>query len=343
MVAPAPRRPGPSPCPRCGRTAPPGSGAFCPWCGRYLAALEWVATTPGGQASSPPQRRDRYTGPPRYRAVPRWGLPVGPWRAPAASDDEPLLPVHRARALAAQLVPVLWVTVVMSLVAAVAESWRYGLLLLSRTDALSADAVGWSDALVWFGGWSSVVAAVAAGVLTISWSLWAHRAAADRAGARAWRSRRRIVAGWVVPGWNLVAPGSLLAETEHAALELPPGRRPSPSRELLVWWALWAACVLLAVVALLWRLRTGTQALADGVVLHLWADVLAAVTAWRTVRVVRLLTALLEPRAQGPRELLVSRQAANPDAVRAERAEPAPAGPPAAPTAAPDPAEPSRG
>ncbi|WP_224392730.1 DUF4328 domain-containing protein [Pseudonocardia sp. ICBG1293] len=333
MSAPAPGRPGP-PCPRCGRTAPPGGGAFCPWCGRYLAALDWVATTPGGPAPEPATRRRRYAGPPRYRSVPRWGLPVGPWRIAPVPGAGPLRPVDRARALAAQLVPVLWVVVVVSGVAAVAEVWRYVLLLFSRSDALSPAAVGVSDALVWFGGWSSVVATIAAGVLTVSWSLWTYRAAADRAGNRPWRSRRWVVAGWVVPGWNLVAPGSLLAETEHAALELPPDRRPSPSRELLVWWVLWAACVVLGAVVLVWRFRTGTQALADGVVLHAWADVLAAVTAWRTIRVVRLLTALLTERAQGPRQLLVSTTAAD-----AGRAVPVvPSAPQAAPTAVPAPA-----
>ncbi|WP_226368092.1 DUF4328 domain-containing protein [Pseudonocardia sp. ICBG162] len=334
MSAPASRRPGP-PCPRCGRTAPPGGGAFCPWCGRYLAALDWVATTPGGPAAEPTARRDGYAGPPRYRAVPRWGLPVGPWRITPVPGEGPLRPVDRARALAAQLVPVLWVVVVVSGVAAVAEVWRYVLLLFSRSDALSPEAVGVSDALVWFGGWSSVVATIAAGVLMISWSLWTYRAAADRAGTRAWRSRRWVVAGWVVPGWNLVAPGSLLAETEHAALDLPPERRPSPSRELLVWWALWGACVVLGAVVLVWRFRTGTQALADGVVLHAWADVLAAVTAWRTIRVVRLLTALLGTRAQGPRQLLVSATAGT---AVAEPAVPVgAAAPQAAPTAAPVP------
>ncbi|GAA4981012.1 hypothetical protein GCM10025792_28960 [Pseudonocardia tropica] len=334
MSVPASRRPGP-PCPRCGRTAPPGGGAFCPWCGRYLAALDWVATTPGGPAAEPTARRDRYTGPPRYRAVPRWGLPVGPWRIVPVPGEGPLRPVDRARALAAQLVPVLWVVVVVSGVAAVAEVWRYVLLLFSRSDALSPEAVGVSDALVWFGGWSSVVATIAAGVLTLSWSLWTYRAAADRAGTRAWRSRRWVVAGWVVPGWNLVAPGSLLAETEHAALDLPPERRPSPSRELLIWWALWMACVVLGAVVLVWRFRTGTQALADGVVLHAWADVLAAVTAWRTIRVVRLLTALLATRAQGPRQVLVSATAGT---AGAEPAVPVgAAAPQAAPTAAPVP------
>ncbi|GAA1392420.1 hypothetical protein GCM10009613_37050 [Pseudonocardia kongjuensis] len=308
--------PAPPPCPRCGRQAGPGSGAFCPWCGRYLSALDWVATPPDPAAlpdSLRPRPPDaapgRYTGPPRYRSVPRWGLPVGPWRMPAVSfDGDPAGPstaLDRVRWLAGQLVPVLWVVVVMSLVAAAAEVWRYALLLESRSDALSPVAVAWSDAMVWFGGWSSVAAVIAAGLLTISWSLWSYRAAADRAGTRPWRSRRRIIAGWLVPGWNLAAPGSLLAETEHAALGLPADRRPAPSREILVWWVLWAACVLLAGLALVGRFRTGTQALADGVVVHAWADAVAAVAAYRTIRVVRWITGLLEPEPRGPRELLV--------------------------------------
>lgn len=312
MAEPHHRSAAPPPCPRCGRQAPPGSGAFCPWCGRYLAALEWVAAPPGADAlpaelrpRPAPVPEQRYGGPPRYRSVPRWGLPVGPWRSPADPGDEPLPPLDRARWLAAQLVPVLWVTVAVNAIAAAAEVWRYVLLLASRSDALSPVAIGWSDALVWFGGWSSVAAVIAAGVLTISWSIWAYRAAAERSGTRPWRSRRRILAGWLVPGWNLAAPGSLLAETEHAALELPPGRRPTPSRVLLVWWGLWIASVLLATLALVWRFRSGTQALADGVVLHAWADVFAAVAAYRTIHLVRWVTALLEPDPQGPRELLV--------------------------------------
>lgn len=300
------------PCPRCGRQAPAGAGPFCPWCGRYLAALEWVASPPDpGTLPAPvrppaaPPRARRYTGPPRYRTAPRWGLPVGPWRPPPGPDDVAVPALERARALAGQLVPVLWVTLGACALAAVAEVWRYGLLLASRSDALSASAVGWSDALVRFGGWASVAATLAAGVLLVQWSLWASRAAADRAGTRPARSRRTVLLGWLVPGWNLAAPGSLLAETEHAALELPPDRAPRPSRELLVWWALWVLSVLLAAVTLLWRLRSGTQALADGVVLHAWLDALAAVTAWRTVRVVRRIGALLEPSPQGRRELLV--------------------------------------
>ena len=333
------------PCPRCGRQAPSGIGPFCPWCGRYLAALEWVASPPDPgtvpesvRAPSAPPRARRYPGPPRYRTPPRWGLPVGPWRYPPGPQDGPVPVLERVRGLSAQLVPVLWVTLGACALAAVAEVWRYGLLLASRADALSASAVGWSDALVWFGGWASVAATLASGVLLVQWSLWASRAAADRAGTRPARSRRTVVLGWLVPGWNLVAPGSLLAETEHAALELPAGRTPRPSRELLVWWALWGVCVALAAVTLLWRLRSGTQALADGVVLHAWLDVLAAVTAWRTVRVVRRISGLLEPSPQGRRELLVRPSQATGPARAGSRPAAAPVTDPpgASPTAGPD-------
>ncbi|GEC27829.1 MULTISPECIES: DUF4328 domain-containing protein [Pseudonocardia] len=283
---------------------------------------------------------DRYAGPPRYRSVPRWGLPVGPWRMPPGPDDGPAAPVDRVRWLAGQLVPVLWVVVVMSLIAAAAETWRYTLLLQSRSDALSPVAVAWSDAMVWFGGWSSVAAVIAAGVLTISWSRWSYQAAAERAGTRPWRSRRSIVAGWLVPGWNLAAPGSLLAETEHTALGLPADRRPSPSRELMVWWVMWVACVLLAALALIGRFRTGTQALADGVVVHAWADVGAAVAAYRTIRVVRWITGLLEPEPRGPRELLVRAGPAGepPTSPAPDRPEPQPQLDRAEPDPAPDPA-----
>jgi hypothetical protein len=131
------------------------------------------------------------------------------------------------------------------------------------------------------------------------------RAAAERSGTSPSRSSRMLVAGWLVPGLNLAVPGAVLAEIEHAALGLPADRRPRPSAELLVWWALWGASVVLAAVTALWSLRSGTQALADGVVLHAWVDVLAVATALLTRRVVIRLTWLLEPSTGNHRELLV--------------------------------------
>lgn len=312
-----PPRPGaravpPLSCPRCGRPARPGSGPFCSHCGRYLASLEWVALPPAPEtlpeAARPrpvPAPPARYAGPPRYREVPRWGLPPGPWRSPDPAGP-PRTALQMARAKASQLLPLLLFTAAVAAIGAAGEVWRYVLLLFSRTEALSATAVGWSDALVRLGGWGSVACVLACGYLMIGWTLHAVRAAAERSGTRPSRSSRMLVAGWLVPGLNLAVPGAVLAEIEHAALGLPPERRPRPSKELLLWWVLWGAGVVLAVLTALWALRSGTQALADGVVLHAWLDALAVATALLTRRVVGRLTGLLEPSTGGRRELLVT-------------------------------------
>ena len=302
-------------CPRCGSPARPGSGPFCSYCGRYLAALEWVALPPDPEllpevARPHPAAPEpaRYAGPPRYREIPRWGLPPGPWR-PGSADGPPPSALDQARASATQLLPVLLVTAAVAAVGAGGEVWRYVLLLFSRTEALSPTAVAWSDSLVWFGGWASVAGVAAGGWLLIGWTRHAVRAAAERSGTRPSRPVRMLVAGWLVPGMNLAVPGAVLSEIEHSALGLPPDRRPRPSVELRIWWALWNVGVVLAVVTALWSLRTGTQALADGVVLHAWLDALAVVTALLTRRVVARLTGLLEPSTGGRRELLVTTRA----------------------------------
>jgi hypothetical protein len=56
---------------------------------------------------------------------------------------------------------------------------------------------------------------------------------------------------------------------------------------------------------LLWSLRDGVQARADGVVLHAVLDLLAAVTAGVTARLVLQLTRLLSPAAPARREVLL--------------------------------------
>jgi Domain of unknown function (DUF4328) len=293
------------PCPRCGRQAPAGGGPFCPFCGRYLAALRWVAEPPpGATPARPAPVRARYTGPPRYRMLPRWGFPLGPWkpqeREPARPD-----PLLSARSLVGSLVPLLWATAAVALLAAGAEVWRYVLLLASRDGALQAEAVAASDALVASAGTVAPILTLVVGMLMVLWTVRASQAAADRAHVRPSRSTRMIVLGWLVPGLNLSVPGSVLAEVEHSTLGLPADRRPRPSRLLLVWWGLWAASVVLTAVVLLWSLRDGVQARADGVVLHAVLDLLAAVTAGVTARLVLHLTRLLAPAAPHRRELLL--------------------------------------
>lgn len=294
-------------CPHCGNPPAAGGGPFCSHCGARLPTLHWVAEPPPSATSQePPRPSVRYAGPPRYAAPPRWGFPALPWRP--ATPDVPARPGPEARvaSLAATLVPLLWATAAVALVGAGAETWRYALLLASRAGALSARVVGASDALVGSAGVIAPTLALLAGILLVLWTLRAARAASDAAGTRFARSPRSIVLGWVVPGANLSVPGSVLAEIEHAALRRPAAQRPRPSRLLLTWWVLWAAGVMFGAVVLLWTLRDGVQARADGVVLHALLDLLAAATAAVTARLVSRLTRLIGPVRARPRELVVA-------------------------------------
>jgi hypothetical protein len=294
------------PCPRCGYPAAPGA-TFCPHCGRYLATLQWVAEPPPSTVR--PRRIPvpfRYTGPPRYRDRPRGGFAPGPWRPALEGPGQVPAPERQARSLAAVVVPLLWALAVVAVLAAGAEVWRYVLLLASRERALSADAVAASDALVFASGVGALLLGLVAGGFLVAWTLRASAAASARSGSRPSRAPRDVVLGWVVPGLNLAVPGAVLSEIEHGALDRPPRQRPVPSRLLRVWWGLWAAGVLLSVVALAWSLRTGVQARADGVVLHAVLDLLAAATAGATAVVVGRLTALLGPVRAPKRQVLLA-------------------------------------
>ncbi|WP_219416633.1 DUF4328 domain-containing protein [Pseudonocardia nigra] len=305
-AAPENARLGP-PCPRCGRRAPVADGPFCPYCGRYLAALRWVAEPPGSTAAVLARRRTRavYTGPPRYPFQPRWGFAPQRWEPPTGPEPAPSDPLQSARALLGTVVPLLWATSAVALLAAGAEVWRYVLLLASRDGALSASAVAASDALVASAGTVAPILTVIAGGLVVLWSVRAAEAAADRAGVRPSRSTRHILLGWLVPGLNLAVPGSVLAEIEHTATGLPASLRPRPSRLLFAWWVLWSGGVVLSAVVLLWSLRQGVQARADGVVLHAVLDLLAAVTAGVTAVLIVRLTRLLGPARPQRREILL--------------------------------------
>lgn len=259
---------------------------------------------PGVTPPRPAPVRTRYTGPPRYRLLPGWGLPLGPWKPPDPEQARPD-PLLGARSLVGSLVPLLWATAAVALLASGAEVWRYILLLASRDGALQAEAVAASDALVASAGTVAPILSLVVGVLMVLWTMRAAQAAADRAQVRQSRSTRMVVLGWLVPGLNLSIPGSVLAEIEHSAIGLPADRRPSPSRLLLVWWGLWVASVVLTVFVLLWSLRDGVQVRADGVLFHAVLDLLAAVTAGVTARLVLRLTRLLAPAAPRRREVLL--------------------------------------
>lgn len=285
-------------CPRCQRPVPSGYGpaAVCVYCGHSLSTVEWVARPPGGYGEAArPRRRVGYTGPPAYPFPPRWGFPLLMWRRPRSFVPAPVSAAQRARALAGTAVPLLWLAAAICALAAAAEVWRYALLLDSRFDALPAGPLRLSDALVVTGGVVAALACGLAGLIVLMWVVRAYAAAGDLAGVRPSRSVAVVLAGWLVPGPNLVVPGATLAEIEHAVLRRPVDRRPAPSGLLRAWWAAWVVGVLLAWVTLWWSLRDSTQAQADGVLLHAAVDVVAAVVAVLTALVIRSLARLLQP------------------------------------------------
>lgn len=294
---------------------------MCVHCGQFLPTVEWVAWPPGGYPPRGQRARQRYTGPPTYPVAPRWGFPLVTWRQPTSFEPVPVSDWHRARSLAGTARPLLWLAAGTCLLTAAAELWRYLLLLDSRGDALPAGQLRTSDALVVTGGVVSVLACALAGLVVLMWVLRAYLAAAAVAGVRPSRPTRDLLLGWLVPGLNLFVPGCALAEIEHALLGRPTTARPSPSLLLRCWWAAWVGSVLLTGFALVWALRDGTQALADGVLLHAAADVLAAVVAGLTAVVLRRLTALLQPITPGRlRRMVVVRVSAG-DGQRDEPAD----------------------
>lgn len=263
--------------------------------------VEWVATPPGGlRPRRRPQPRRRYTGPPSYPAVPRWGFPLLSWRWPLALPARPRVdPAQRVEVLGATVASMLWITASVAAGAAAAEAWRYVLLIRSRGEALPKTTLAISDALVATTGVLTWLLALVSAITVVLWALRARTAAAERIGVLNQRPDWQVIVGVLVPGLNLFVPGSALAELEHATLvgeqAREHGTRPTPSKLVLVWWAAWAASVLLGTLTFLWGFRDGVQAMADGVGLHVWNDVSVVVLAVVTVRVVNYLTALLAP------------------------------------------------
>jgi hypothetical protein len=202
---------------------------------------------------------------------------------------------EQMRTLAAVAIPLLGLTAMLALVTAAAEAWRYALLLASRSDAVPAGPLHASDVLVVTGGVVSLLSAVLAGAVTLGWLVQAHAAAARAAAVTPARPGWQLVVGALVPGLNLVVPGAALAELEHTTLGQHPDHRPRPSRLVIGWWVSWVIGLILAGAAVLWSLRSGVQARADGVLLHVVTDLMAGAVAITTIVVVRRLTRLLSP------------------------------------------------
>lgn len=281
-------------------------------CGRVLTGVRWVALPPDAMRPREPRRRRLpYAGPPRYATTPRWSLRT--WMPAPDPDPEGALPAPPPRApddglrrAAGLLVRLAATTAGLAGVGALAEAWRYGLLVASRSDALSPGPLALSDALVTLVGLLAPVAALATGAVFLWWLHLGRGIAASISGTRPARRTWAVVLGSVLPGPNLTVPGSALSEVEHAASGLPAGARPRPSRPVLRWWLAWDVSVLLGVAAVLRGLGGSTQAMADAVFLHALADVAAAVAALATIRVVTHLTELLAPELRpGGRETVL--------------------------------------
>jgi hypothetical protein len=205
-------------------------------------------------------------------------------------------PLDQLRMLSRNLTATLWVTTAALGVAAGGEGWRYALLVLSRDGALPRTVVAFSDALVVTAGVVSGLAALASLALGVLWVLRARDVAAAVSGQRPARPVRDVLIGLLVPGLNLAVAGCVLAELEHAAARKPADERPRPSRLLRMWWIAWVVGeVLFAVVWLVTLFGTSVQALANGVELHLLADLVAAFVAASGAVFVGRVTQLLEP------------------------------------------------
>lgn len=222
------------------------------------------------------------------------------WRWPLSLPTaQPADPVQRVAALARTAVTTLWVVVVAAGIAAFAEAFRYVLLLFSLRQSLPGGLLGFSDALVITSGIVTVLAGLTAGLVVILWLLRARALADDAVGVQSARPEWQVIAGILVPGWNLIAAGTVLAEMEHSILAAEGSRklgdRPSPSGLVRLWWLSWVVSVVLGATAFLWSFRTSVQALADGVVLHFWVNVAAVVLAVLTLRVVDSCSRLVTP------------------------------------------------
>jgi hypothetical protein len=289
------------PCPRCGsrwqvRDAP---AYWCPKCDGVLGAPVAVAAPAPPQARpqtfAPPSRRGyrwiarppapvsrfadgpvraRPLGPtPRYAVMPRWGLPEPTPAAPPAPDTPLMVAAGRAVAL------VTW-TAVMFLLAAAAEIWRYAILLRSRGQLIGPVELWCSDQVLDLISMLALVVALAAAYCCVEWLLAARRTAFARGGRSDARTRRWTLLGCLAPVVNLVVPGVLLTELADCI---------SPRMRVVVriWWAGWAVSGVMSVVSLCWHTTDTVQARANGVVVNMVTDLVAATIAVLTLWVIR--------------------------------------------------------
>jgi hypothetical protein len=262
--------------------------------------VDWVASPPPGayEHRAPKKKPLPYAGPPKYPVAPRWGFPLLAWRWPTAvpgTFDSPADSPDGVRRLARTASNGLWLLGAVALWAFGSEVWRYVLVLMSQYGALSANVVSTSDAMVVSSSVVTFVSTLVGLVLTLLWVRRARNVAAMAVDYAPSRTDRAVMIGLLVPGMNLIVPGSTLAELEHAVLHRDVSARPRPSRLLLWWWGTWVVSAVLFVITFAWSFRDSVQAKADGIVLHALSDLAIAGVAVATALLVRRITTLMLP------------------------------------------------
>ncbi|MFG1784928.1 DUF4328 domain-containing protein [Rhodococcus oryzae] len=276
-------------CARCAARWPVvgGPAQWCPRCHGVLLSptdparpeppnlrnFRWVARRPGAATSRVrPARTPAQPGPPSYREIPRWGLrdvPPAPDREPVAGRREQL----------AELAPALLsAAAALFALAALAELFRYGLLLRNRSTLIGPGLLAVSDGLVSAAGLLAPIVGVCAAVATVAWLVGARRHAFANRGHVDPRRPSTLALGCLVPVVNLAMPGVFLTELDE----------PDPQTRKLfrVWWVTWACGGVLFVVNLWWRTRDSLQAQADGVLLAAVTDLVAVAVAVLTLLVI---------------------------------------------------------
>ncbi|WP_305093373.1 DUF4328 domain-containing protein [Prescottella sp. R16] len=257
---------------------------WCPRCGGALQAptdtahraapgrhFRWVARSPYPPIAQARPAARRLGPTPRYTQTPRWGLLDPP---PAEPDDR----LTRTE-VAADLAPTLLAcTAIVFALAAVAETFRYGLLLVNRVRLVDPLTLAVSDALVWATQLSAPLVAIAAAVASVCRLVVVRRDALAARGLADPRTPRSLAIGSLVPIVNLVMPGVYLTE-------IADDRRTVVA--VRIWWATWAVNGVLVAAGLLWRGRDTLQAQADGVLLAAVTAAVAAATALLTLHVIR--------------------------------------------------------
>lgn len=285
-----PARPGPPAgsgrswvCPRCGVRQPDIGGSRCGRCG--LPRHRWIAHPPPGgpPAKAAPAPVRPYTGPPSYGPrPPHWAFPPVVWREAEPAGGERRAPADPSGLLRTAAV-LAAVTAVLALLAALAESWRFALLLEGRTKVLPATTVWSSDVFVAAAGAGSVTAAVVALVVAVVALVRTYPVAAARRHRAPARSTAAVLARLLVPGWNLYGAGQIVTEIDRMLDAGRPDADPDApgraSRLTVGWWVSWIVSALLMAAALLRGIGGSLQAIADTVELHIAVDLAAAVCA----------------------------------------------------------------